>query len=232
MRQNYKFYTKDEIEYLKNNYTIKSNSDLAKHLDRTCLSIRNKLNELKLIRNKDNLIGKKFKKLLALERIRIEVNRHNCKYIYKIRCKCDCGNEILVGAWQLVHRNKSCGCSKNKNTDKTFGSVFNKYFNSVKSAAKSRKIIFTITLKYVKKLFIKQKNRCKLSGLKLVFNNKKNYKGYKRITASLDRIDSKKGYIEGNVQWIHKDINYMKCDYNQKYFINICKLITKKQQIL
>lgn len=102
MRQNYKFYTKDEIEYLKNNYTIKSNSDLAKHLDRTCLSIRNKLNELKLIRNKDNLIGKKFKKLLALERIRIEVNRHNCKYIYKIRCKCDYNQKYFINICKLI----------------------------------------------------------------------------------------------------------------------------------
>ena len=43
---------------------------------------------------------------------------------------------------------------------------------------------------------------------------------------SLDRIDSNNGYVEGNVQWVHKDVNMMKKDYNQEYFINICKLIT------
>lgn len=44
-------------------------------------------------------------------------------------------------------------------------------------------------------------------------------------TASLDRIDSSKGYIKGNIQWVHKDINKMKNNYNQAYFINLCALV-------
>jgi len=44
-------------------------------------------------------------------------------------------------------------------------------------------------------------------------------------TASLDRIDSSKGYVKGNLQWVHKDINMMKNHYNQKYFIEICKKV-------
>jgi archaellum component FlaC len=42
---------------------------------------------------------------------------------------------------------------------------------------------------------------------------------------SLDRIDSKLGYIEGNVQWLHKDVNYMKQEYSQEYYIDICKKV-------
>lgn len=61
-----------------------------------------------------------------------------------------------------------------------------------------------------------------LSGLKIELSiNRKNQ------TASLDRIDSSKGYIEGNVQWLHKDINQMKINFNQKDFIKYCKLIAK-----
>mgnify|MGYP007044016634 CR=1 FL=1 len=48
-------------------------------------------------------------------------------------------------------------------------------------------------------------------------------------TASLDRIDSSKGYIEGNVQWVHKDINWMKQDFNEEYFIFLCSEITKNK---
>jgi hypothetical protein len=51
-------------------------------------------------------------------------------------------------------------------------------------------------------------------------------------TASLDRIDSSKGYIEGNVQWIHKHINKMKNNFNESYFIEICKKISQKNQNL
>jgi uncharacterized protein YeeX (DUF496 family) len=44
---------------------------------------------------------------------------------------------------------------------------------------------------------------------------------------SLDRIDSKIGYVKGNVQWIHKHINNMKQDYDNDYFISMCELISK-----
>lgn len=45
------------------------------------------------------------------------------------------------------------------------------------------------------------------------------------VLLHLDRIDSSKGYIEGNVQWVHKDVNMMKQNYSQKYFIEMCKKI-------
>lgn len=37
-------------------------------------------------------------------------------------------------------------------------------------------------------------------------------------TASLDRIDSKKPYTVDNIQWVHRDINYMKYTYSDSYF--------------
>lgn len=44
-------------------------------------------------------------------------------------------------------------------------------------------------------------------------------------TASLDRIDSSKGYIEGNVQWVHKYVNVMKWDFSMEEFLDICRKI-------
>ena len=46
-------------------------------------------------------------------------------------------------------------------------------------------------------------------------------------TASLDRIDSKKGYTIDNVQWVYKKINMMKQNYDQKEFVNLCCLIAE-----
>lgn len=37
-------------------------------------------------------------------------------------------------------------------------------------------------------------------------------------TASLDRIDSTKGYVEENVQWVHKDVNFMKSNLTEQRF--------------
>ena len=48
------------------------------------------------------------------------------------------------------------------------------------------------------------------------------------MTASIDRIDSSIGYVIGNVQWVHKQVNFMKGTMEQKEFIKFCKLISSK----
>lgn len=47
--------------------------------------------------------------------------------------------------------------------------------------------------------------------------------------ASLDRIDSSQGYIKGNVQWVHKDINKMKFDLSQDRFLELCNIIVQNR---
>lgn len=49
-----------------------------------------------------------------------------------------------------------------------------------------------------------------------------------RVTFSLDRIDSKIGYIEGNVQWVHKMVNMCKQHYTQEEFLEMCVSIADK----
>ncbi len=65
---------------------------------------------------------------------------------------------------------------------------------------------------------------CPLSGLPVIFPQKDNDK---KATASLDRIDSLKGYIRGNVQWVHKDVNRMKWNLSSARFIEIANRIAK-----
>jgi hypothetical protein len=73
-------------------------------------------------------------------------------------------------------------------------------------------------------LFLKQNRKCSISGESILFSKWLHKKG-ERPTASLDRIDSTKGYIEGNVQWVHKDINMMKSNHTTKKFFNWCKKV-------
>ncbi|MGJ4945118.1 hypothetical protein ACQR1W_31470 [Bradyrhizobium sp. HKCCYLS1011] len=42
------------------------------------------------------------------------------------------------------------------------------------------------------------------------------------LDAAQGGIDSSKGYAAGNVQWIHKDLNHMKLDFDQDYFVEMC----------
>ena len=45
--------------------------------------------------------------------------------------------------------------------------------------------------------------------------------------ASIDRMNNNLGYTKDNIQWIHKDANKMKSDYNNEYFIELCKEVAK-----
>jgi len=46
-------------------------------------------------------------------------------------------------------------------------------------------------------------------------------------TASLDRIDSSKGYVRGNIQWVHIAINFMKHSLPEEEFIRWCCLVAQ-----
>lgn len=47
-------------------------------------------------------------------------------------------------------------------------------------------------------------------------------------TASLDRIDSSKGYEIGNIQFISTAINYMKNTMSHEDTLKLCKIIAEK----
>jgi hypothetical protein len=144
-------------------------------------------------------------------------------------CRCDCGKEKDIAGTHLISGStKTCGCSQkenktrqNNNSWKGYGDISGSFFSGIRRGAKERDIKFNITIEYLWELFLKQGKKCALSKLEIELpkRNKEKY------TASLDRIDSKKGYEEGNVQWVLGDINWMKNDFSQKYFIDICKKI-------
>jgi len=74
---------------------------------------------------------------------------------------------------------------------------------------------------YFKKVFVKQNGKCDYSHRKLTTRG--------HNLASPDRIDSKKGYIKGNICWVTARINKQKGESTKKAFLNECALITKIQ---
>lgn len=78
----------------------------------------------------------------------------------------------------------------------------------------------SVSAPYLRELFTKQGGCCAYTGVKLSFRGDK--------TASLDRIDSAKGYEPGNVQWVHKAINVAKHVLSHEEFIAMCIAVAKK----
>ena len=70
---------------------------------------------------------------------------------------------------------------------------------------------------------------CKCGGIKFAYFFTKGGNDWDHEnTASLDRIDSSKGYVKDNVQWVHKDINRMKWNFPQDKFVKLCSFVANK----
>jgi len=97
------------------------------------------------------------------------------------------------------------------------------YWRVVMRGASTRNFEVEITLDEAYEKFKLQNGLCAISGLPIRFyepGEKPNAQ-----TASLDRIDSSKGYTIDNIQWLHKRVNIMKSDMTDIELINWCHKI-------
>lgn len=97
-------------------------------------------------------------------------------------------------------------------------------WSRIKRGAEKRGMEFSITIEHAWDIFNNQNGRCALSGELIEFGGRASKKPY---TASLDRIDSSKGYIQGNIQWLHKDVNMMKNNHTSEEFLDWISKIYK-----
>lgn len=177
--------------------------------------------------NKIDLSGQRFGKLVVLKEAPASIRN-----LAMWECLCDCGNKIIISGYYLRQgRRKSCGCQNNRHCGKSnpkwtgYEEISGSYWHRVKQGAKSRELVLEITIRDAWDLYCKQQGKCALSGRQLTISgsDKKWRNDLKTQTASLDRIDSSKGYTMENVQWVHKDINRIKMDLELDYFIQLCK---------
>lgn len=154
-------------------------------------------------------------------------------YLYPIRkgkeafwvSQCDCGgiSTISVKVIEKVNACK-CGISRKKKDNPSwdgFEDISGNYLYGIKQGAIRRNFDYSLTNEYIWDLYQKQNRKCALSELDIHFG-----KNGEVQTASLDRIDSNFGYAINNVQWVHKDVNKMKNNLDEKYFKFLCESIT------
>ena len=106
-----------------------------------------------------------------------------------------------------------------------YGEISGNTWSSIRGGAKLRKIPFIISVEFAWNLLVNQNFKCAISGVPIILIKKYGHKS--ESTASLDRIDSNKPYIEGNVQWVHKDINLMKQNLSEEEFSFWVKTVSK-----
>ncbi len=168
--------------------------------------------------------------------------------------QCICGKYIERVGTDVTRNNskiRSCGCllkevakrklininNKSGNQHPQFNGYKNLagyYLSSIRCRARKLNIEYNVSKEFLWNLFERQNRKCNISGVEITLcDSIKNKKTNKMLqTASLDRIDSTRGYTKDNVQWLHKVVNKMKLNMTDNEFIEWCKLITKNKNIL
>ena len=88
-------------------------------------------------------------------------------------------------------------------------------YSAIKYKAASRGIEFDVSIDYLDTLWEQQDGRCFYTNEELDITSRD------RATASLDRIDSNIGYIEGNVVWVLNEINFAKHTLTEERFLEL-----------
>jgi len=175
-----------------------------------------------------NLVGVKFGKWSVLEKA-ASYKGKSCWCVV-----CECGHSSTVTGTALrLGQSKCCNECKYKYgvrhaNWKGHGEISNTHWKRILRNAKrsNKQLLVEITVEYAWELFLLQNRRCTLSGMPLKFGSYYS----EETTASLDRIDSGKGYLVGNVQWLHKTINKMKQNMTDSDFLDFCRTVAVYQE--
>lgn len=183
------------------------------------------------------MIGRVFGKLRVISKTDIKSKRGILAY----NTICECGQEYVADGQKLRKGliTECPLCSKPKGSNhvqwRGVGDISMSWWsdhiigkNNQRRDARGRKPHdIDITIEYIWDLFLSQNRKCAMTGVLLTFPSRS--MKIRSGTASLDRINNKIGYLKGNVQWVHKDINRLKSNFDQDKFIELCELVSKHQ---
>ncbi len=147
-----------------------------------------------------------------------EYNRNIARGHTKLVCSRKCSGK--VGFYKIA---ANCGVKHDKLVRiKDELSPFRRHL----SCAKTRSKNFDITIEYLLEVWNAQNGRCPYTGWELVHGTgKANLR-----TASLDRIDSSKGYIKGNVQFVCIVAQYAKHQFTSEQLVEFCKAVSERKR--
>jgi hypothetical protein len=149
--------------------------------------------------------GKEAQKPLSEYNRNIKLGRKNfCCRACSATYRCNLYKDIPTEAQLKAQQNIKNYCQNHKDEWTPFRYSFRN--------AKKRFKEFNLTLKDLKQIWEQQNGICPYTGLKLYLPtwNKKGNCEQLWCRASLDRIDSSKGYVVGNVQFVSTPINFLK----------------------
>ena len=172
-----------------------------------------------------NLIGRRFGALVVIEAAA------NPGPLGEVRwhANCDCGAHIVTDGTRLRSgRIKNCGCGAvgkrepARTQAKGFAEISDARWRQFVSANQKKGVAVGITARQAFELFEAQQRICALSGIPICLSPS---------TATLDRADRSKGFIAGNVCWVHTSIKQMQLGLSRGEFIWLCGRVAAKHSL-
>jgi hypothetical protein len=163
-----------------------------------------------------------------------EFQKIKCEYNRKIKlgtpffCSLKCSNSFdtsHLDIWRKSEKNKNF-IRQYSGSEKDEYSSFRETLKKVRSRSKNKNRECDIDLRYLKEVWEKQKGKCPYLKRKLVLplTDQSHDKSNPNLIASLDRIDSSKGYVKGNIQFISTTLNFAKNKYDEKVLLNLIEM--------
>lgn len=150
-----------------------------------------------------------------------EVNKFQ-NLMYEVQC--ECGSTRWMTASEFYNPNRAAQCmecaaiqrgQEAKIKNGLVGELDADKYGKIKKGAEARHIMFSISQQYLWDLYELQNRKCAITGDDIPVIKK----------ASLDRIDSNLGYIEGNVQWVSKQANLSKHVMSMSELYEFCRKV-------
>lgn len=122
--------------------------------------------------------------------------------------------------------------SKGRNKDRFFCSIschaseedefspFRVYVSTARKNARLKQLDFNLTVSHLKFIWDTQKGICPYLGVNMHLD-KGRFSTHNPAKASLDRIDSSKGYVEGNVEFVCIFVNLGKNGYRKEQILSL-----------
>jgi hypothetical protein len=119
------------------------------------------------------------------------------------------GNNIFYCSLDCFHHNKLDEFSP-----------FKGFICAARKGSIAKKLKFNLNVEYLKSLWDKQNGICPYTKYQMVLPPHAKAREFIPLTASLDRIDSGKGYIKGNVEFVCLAVNYAKNEFSRQQMLD------------
>lgn len=124
--------------------------------------------------------------------------------------------------WREANKGRYDATKKRWRSSTIHGYLCSK-INLLRASKKSGRCDCTVDTKYLLALYYEQEGKCALTGRQLEFKSH----GKSLDTLSIDRIDSSKGYVEGNIRMVTLQANNARMHGTDEQLFKLCQDILK-----